>query len=565
MIETLEIKNVALIDSATIEFGRGLNILSGETGSGKSVVIDALNFVLGAKADKSMIRHGEESCVVSAVFYISDNESIKSLLDEYEIEYDDQLVVTRKFTVEGKSSIRVNGTPCSSSNLKSMTAYLIDVHGQSEHYSLLKQSEQLKVVDKFCQSQLEPVKEQVVELVAKLKEIDRQLQKFGGNDGERAIRADILKFQIDEISSVDEKEGEEDELIAYRRKIQSAEKLAEAFSSSYRSLSGENGAIDRINAAIKSLGNIINVDDAYFALQERLKAVKAEVDDVAEIISDYSGEIDFDESKADEIESRLDKIKALRKKYGVSFEAVQNFLSNAKDEYTRLVNYDEEYSKLSVEKQKLLVEYNRKNSQISVIRRKFSKELCLKVTEQLTLLGMKNAKFDASFSDEKEVVDAPYPTNGNDEVSFEFSANLGEPLKPLSKIISGGEMSRFMLALKSIISEYQDLSTYVFDEIDVGISGSTAETVAKKFADIAKNVQVIAISHLPQVCAMGDASLKIAKVEKDGKTYTVVKRLNQDEKVLELVRIMSGDLLSQTAKLHAEEMVATCDKYKSTL
>lgn len=457
MIKTLEIKNVALIGGAVIEFDDGLNVLSGETGSGKSVIIDAVNFVLGAKADKTMIRHGETSCSVTAVFTVDDNKSARSVLNELGVEYDDEIIVSRKFSVDGKSSIRVNGEQFSSSMLKNLTTYLIDVHGQSEHYSLLKPAEQLKILDKFCGEKLNDLKRECAEICAKLKNTDEEMKNFGGNERERAIKADVLKFQIEEIRNADLKENEEEELLVRRKKIQSAEKLAEAFSICSGALSGENGAIDAINQAVRAIGSISGIDEKYAELYERLKSASCEVEDIAETITDFAEDTEFNEGEADETENRLEVYKTLKRKYGADFGEINAFYEKSVEEYDKLVNFDAEYAKQAEIKQKLLNELNRKNSQISAIRREFSVKFCQNVTEQLHLLGMKRAVFKISFSDVAAVTDAPYTPNGNDEVTFEFSANLGEPVKPLSKIISGGEMSRFMLALKTIISEYQDI------------------------------------------------------------------------------------------------------------
>lgn len=563
MIKTLEIKNVALIDRAVIEFGSGLNVLSGETGSGKSVILDAINFVLGAKADKTMIRHGETDCLVSAAFDVSDNLTVKNLIEEYTGEQaEDELIITRKLTADGKSTIRLNGAPFSAGMLRGITAYLIDVHGQSEHYSLTKPAEQLKILDKFCKNALSYPLDECRRTIKRLKETDDALKGFGGSESERAIKADILKFQIDEITSADLLAGEEDALLEKRKKIQNAEKIGEAFSEAKSALSDENCALDALRCAVRAIGAISSLDKSYAELEDRLNSAYSEIEDVAETIGDASDDFDFDEAEADEVENRLEIYKNLKKKYGASLESINDFLSKAEAEYEKLVNFDAEYAKFSKQKSVLLSALNESLRAVSKIRREFSVDFCKKVTEQLKALGMKNARFDISFNDFTPIEDAPYPENGNDEVTYEFSANLGEPTKPLSKIISGGEMSRFMLALKTIISEYQDISTYVFDEIDVGISGATAEVVAKKFADIAKSTQIIAVSHLPIVCAMSDVNIKISKIEDNGKTVTQIKNLSKSEKVSEIMRIMSGENASEIARKHAEETVASCEAYK---
>ncbi|MDD6902314.1 MAG: DNA repair protein RecN, partial [Eubacteriales bacterium] len=511
-------------------------------------------------------RHGEDSCFVTAAFDVTDNPTVKGILEDYSDETpDDELIISRKLTSDGKSQIRVNGEAYSASMLKGITGYLIDVHGQSDHYSLLKSSEQLKVLDKFCKKELESEFVVLKEIISALKTVDEELKRFGGSESERAIRADILKFQIDEIENADIRDGEEEELLEKRKKIQNAEKISEAFSQAKSALTEENCALDCLSGAVRAISGISSLDKRYAEFEERLKAAYSEIEDVSESIADVSDDFDFDEAEADKVESRLDLIKNLKKKYGASASQIEEFLTEAKREYEKLINFDVEYAKFSAQKAKLIISLNSSYKKITDIRRKFSLDFCKRVTEQLKALGMKHANFEITFSEKSEVENAPYPENGNDEVEFNFSANLGEPVKPLSKIISGGEMSRFMLALKVITSGYHDISTYVFDEIDVGISGATAEVVAKKFADISRKTQVLAISHLPVVCAMSDVPIKISKIEENGKTVTVVKNLSKSEKIYEIMRIMSGENASDIAYKHAEETVNSCDAYKSRI
>ena len=565
MIRSIELKNIALIESAVIDFTDGLNVLSGETGSGKSVIIDSINFVLGAKADKTMIRFGEDQCSVSAVFDISDSPRVKEMLIEMDVEISDELIITRKFSVDSKNSIRVNGQPFTVGMLRDITSHLVDVHGQSEHYSLLKQSEQLKVLDKYVGEAINHLKDKISDCVTSLKAIDKSLSGFGGSESERAIRADILKFQIEEIESAELSSDEEEELISKRKLIQSAEKLSSSFSGAISALSGDDCAIDLVNKSLHDINQISSLDDKYFAISERLKSVSVELNDISATLEDYSSECSFDEADADKIENRLDKIKSIKKKYGIDIESVLSFLQNAKEEYSRLINFDEEYSKLIAEKKKYIDQLNKLYFELSDLRRKNAVKLCENVEKQLAELGMKGAKFSIDFDDLKEVSDSPYSENGADEIEFMFSANLGEPLKPMSKIISGGEMSRFMLALKVIIADYQDIKTYIFDEIDTGISGNIARIVAEKFADISLSVQVIAISHLPQICAMSDNSLLISKNEENGKTFTNVLKLNETQKISEVIRLIGGDVGSDAAQKHAEEMIEKANLFKKHL
>ncbi|HBF86157.1 MAG TPA: DNA repair protein RecN [Clostridiales bacterium] len=562
MLRSLELKNIALIDKATIEFEKGLNVLSGETGSGKSVIIDSINFVLGAKADKTMIRYGETESAATAVFDLDGAEEAKKILSDLDVDFTDEVIITRKINSESKSSIRVNGVPFTVGMLKSLTSVLVDVHGQSEHYSLLKQSEQLKVLDKFSFSALSDLKIQAKAVAAELRNTDKKISALGGNESDRAIRADILKFQISEIENAELKDGELEELEIKRKKLRNAEKLREFSSSAADALEGENRALDNINEAIRNLSAISDIDEEYSSAADRLYSVTAEIEDICDTLAKKSSELDFDDLDPDFVEDRIDKIKSLYKKYGSGVDEVNRFLISAKEEYERLINFDEEYEKLVKSKKELLNTLNSVNSEISDLRRKSSLVFSEKVCAELSELGMKNAKFSVDFKDYYEITDAPYPDNGNDEIEFMFSANLGEPSKPLSKIISGGEMSRFMLALKAIITDYQEISTYIFDEIDVGISGRTAETVAEKLAAISKDTQVIAISHLPQVCAFADNSLYIEKKEEVGKTFTRVKKLDVEGKIAEIVRITGGDAGSEVSVMHAKEMIKKADAFK---
>lgn len=562
MLKSLQLKNVALIERAEIEFEKGLNVLSGETGSGKSVVIDSINFVLGAKADKTMIRHGENDCLVIAVFDVENLTGVKNLLTDSGFDDSDEIIVSRKLTADGKSSIRLNGEPVTLGMLRTITGNLIDVHGQSDHYSLLKDSEQLAVVDNFSGDNLKILKNQCLDICKDLREIDEKMLSFGGSESERAIRADILKYQIEEIKNADPKEGEEDELLAKRKKIQSAEKIAEAFGETKNAIDGENCISDLLGSALRRLGQVASLDDEYSSLFDRLKSVSEELTDISSVSEDILDGLEFNEEDADKIENRLDVIKNLKRKYGNTEKEIAEFLQNAENEYDKLCNFDAEYAELTALKQKKIAVLNDIYRKISDERKNQAKKLSSKVTDELRQLGMKDAEFKIDFEPLKEISDAPYSGNGGDRVEFMFSANLGEPVKPMSKIISGGEMSRLMLALKTVISSYHEISTYIFDEIDAGISGKTAETVAEKFADISKGVQIIAISHLPQIVSFSDYSYKIAKYTENGKTYTGITKLNDSEKVEEVVRLIGGDLTSKSAVEHATELIEKANEYK---
>ena len=563
MLKKLRLQNIALIDQAEIEFDDGLNVLSGETGAGKSVILDSINFVLGAKADKTMIRYGTQECLVEAEFL--SNDEANKILSEYDIESDESLIIKRKFTSDGKGYIKINGETVTSGMLRKVTAHLVDVHGQSEHYELCKESSQLEVVDKYAGTEILSIKEKLIPFIKEVKEIQTKLKEFGGSESERAIKLDVLKFQINEIESADIKEGEEDELLSLKEKIKNGEKIVNSLSGAKSALIDDGEGIDCVVNAQRFMYQISGLSEEYLDISNRLDAVVEELNDIDSLIDDLSDDLDFDEKTADEVEERLDTYKILKKKYGNSYEKIQNFYYEAQKECEMLLNFEENTKALNAEKENLDDKIYGLYKELNSARQKAAKVFSGKVVAQLTTLGMKNARFDVSFKDLPSKEDMTYNANGIDGVEFLFSANLGEPLKPMSKVISGGEMSRFMLGMKSVICDLQDISTFIFDEIDTGISGKIAQTVAEKFAQISLNKQIIAISHLPQICAMSDVSFLIYKHEKGEKTYTEVKKLNDDEKVYEILRLIGGSGESTYAKQHAEEMIKSANDFKISI
>ncbi len=563
MLLKLVIKNVALIDSAEILFTDGLNVLSGETGSGKSVIIESLNFVLGAKADKTLIRSGENECLVKAEFDVSNNDKIKEIFQELDIDEDDTLIVSRKFNLDGKSSIKINGSTVTVSMLKKFTAQLVDVHGQSEHFNLLKTSNQLDLIDKFGANEILDKKNILSKLFFEYKSLLKELDALGGDESQRQIRLDILNYQINEIESADIKENEEAELLTIKQKLSHQEKIINALSSIKNSINSEGGISDILGNTAKIMSSTTTFSNEYLELYERIESVYSEIDDISETASNLLDDFDVSEFNADEIESRLEKIKTLKNKYGADYFQIQDFLINAKNERERLENFNDTANKLLSKKLTLQENLYQEYNNLSALRRKYSNEFSSNVLSELKELGMKNSSFEVSFNDIVSKDECEYNSaNGFDKIEFTFSANKGEPLKPLSMIISGGEMSRFMLSIKSQTAKYNDISTFIFDEIDAGISGGVAKIVAQKFANISNNVQIIAITHLPQISAMADNNLLIEKVEKENKTLTSVKTLSESEKINEIVRLVGGSLDSETAINHAKELIQEANNYK---
>ena len=557
MLRSLYLKNIALVDEAEIVFSEGLNVLSGETGAGKSVILDSIDFVLGAKADKGMIRSGQSECSVRAEF-TCDPELLRPVLEELDLEESDSLLIVRRLNTEGRGSLKVNGCPITATMLRKLTSQLVDVHGQSEHFFLLKETNQLRLLDQIAGTEQE--RAEVASLLKERRSYAEKLSSLGGDEGERERRADILRFQIDELENAALKEGEEEELTALRIKYQNAEKILSGLKTVRDALLSDGGAADCVNLAHRGLISIEKYGD-YAALSERLENVLAEIEDIGGTAESLSEELDIDEREAERVENRLDEIRSLKKKYGGSVEEALGFLARAKEELQLLENSAEECEKL-----KTLLESNAKKlysacGMLTKKRKEGAEGFTRRVTEELKTLNIPSARFEIAFELYSEEDLPRANAEGLDRVKFLFSANAGEPVKELGRIISGGEMSRFMLAVKAQLSSIGTIGTYIFDEIDAGIGGKTARVVAEKFADIAKTTQIIAVSHLAQIAAFADRQFLIEKKEEGGRTYSRIRALEEKERTEELVRLLGGDKGS-SAVLHANELLNNARAYK---
>ena len=566
MLQSLLIKNIALINNTEIFFSSGLNVLSGETGAGKSVILESLNFVLGAKADKTLIRSGESECFVQAIFDVSNNKELLLIFNENDIDFEDNLIITRKYNTEGKNTVKVNGMSVTNTILKRITSKLVDIHGQSEHFYLLKNSNQLELIDKYGSEDIYILKNNIRTLFNKLKNILNELNDLGGNDQQRLIRLDILKYQINEIEQVDMKEDEDLSLDELKNKINHQEKILNSLNYLKDLISNENGICDLLRNAIKNIDNISHLNPAYQDISNRLSDCFTELSDISNSSSSLIDVFDSNEYDINTIEDRIERIKNLKKKYGNDYNAIQQFQREAKNEIEKLENFNTIAENLLSEQElykKQLYEYYK---QLNKLRIKSAHDLSKQIVNELKELNMPNANFTVSFTDFPSYDNHTFSSaNGDDRIEFLFSANKGEPLKPLSNIISGGEMSRFMLSLKAQTAKQNEISTFIFDEIDTGISGLVAKTVAEKFAKISKNVQIIAISHLPQISAMADNNLLITKNELNDKAITTVKKLNKDEKVDEIIRLIGGETTSSSAIKHAKELIENAEKYKKEI
>ncbi len=563
MLRRLTIQNVALIEKAELEFDGGLNVLSGETGAGKSVILDSIDFVLGAKADKSMIRYGKTECIVRAEFEDIGKEA-EEALDSLDIATDDVLIISRKLTADGKSALKVNGCSVTATMLRSVSSRLVDVHGQSEHFYLLKESNQLKLLDSIAGDPVSKCKSELSALLEERKKTAAEISLIGGDESERNRRADILQFQIQEIDRANLKEGEEEELTAFRTRCQNAERIADGISSARGNLLSDGGGIDAINTARRALNAISRYDEKYGVLAERLESVTADLSDVAAMVEEYGEELEFNAPELERVENRLDEIKSLKKKYGSTPEEIQTFLQKAQDEYAFLTEGEERLRRLTEQNRILSEKIYSVCTKLSDERKKAAREFTKRVTDELKTLNISSARFEMQFDGFTQESTAAVGTNGADKIRFLFSANAGEPVKELSKIISGGEMSRFMLAIKAQLSSLGDIGTYLFDEIDAGIGGKTARVMAEKFAKISKTIQIIAVTHSAQIAAFADSQFLIEKTEANESTKTEIKKIENEELTREISRLSGGEESEYSLK-HAEEMLQNARIYKKSL
>jgi DNA repair protein RecN (Recombination protein N) len=554
-----------------LEFYKGLNILTGETGAGKSILIDSVNFILGEKQSKDIIRIGQNSAFAEAVFDIENNKLIAEMLfnsgiinDNSEIE-DNILIISREINKTGRSISRVNGRTITISVLKTLSKLLIDIHGQHEHQSLFDENSHIQILDSFCGIDFLKVNEKYFETYCRLKEIDRELQDLRTDEQSKLRKIDLLKFQIQEISEVKLVDEEDEELKKRKDILVNSEKIFSALNYCFQNLHEndiEESAYDKIGTSITNLDNIEKYDNTIKDLNIMLKDVYFKLEDIVENIRNYKDNIEFDQHELDDIEVRLDVINRLKRKYGNSIKGILEYFEEIKAELELIEKSDENIEKLTSERKRLLDEVNIIAAKLTEIRINTAKILKLDIEKELKHLGMEKAVFQIQIA-ETDI----YFENGKNKVAFNISANPGEPPKPLVKVASGGEMSRIMLAIKSVIANVDKIPTLIFDEIDTGISGRTAQAVAEKMCMISRTHQLLCVTHLPQIAAMADNHFKIEKNVniKEEKTTTSVKVLTTLDRIEELSRMLGGAEVTALTKEHANEMIKLADKTKNKI
>ena len=555
MLQSLTIKNIALIDDLTIELGDGFNVLTGETGAGKSLIIDSLALLLGEKADKSLISYGTDFASVEAVFQ-TDSEEVLSKLEELGLERENTIIIFRKLMLDGKNECRVNGKSFTLSMLKMITSPLMDLHGQFQHQELLKESSQLKTLDAFGSKEIAKIKFEFRDLFYKLKQVKKQLASYNFDSKDREKLLDMYAYQINEIEEAHFVPGEEEELKEFRVKVLNQEKIIDSLKCA-GSYFGDSGISYQVKRLEREFENVVKYLPEKQELMDRISSVKYEIEDIGEEIESAGESLYFDEYSAAENEKRLDLLSSLKKKYGSNIDEINAYLENIKTEYEKLVNSAEIVEKLEKERENLIECLKLKAQELSAVRKKYALDFTQKVKENLAELSMRSAKFEIEFNEADENT---CDETGFDKIEFMFTANSGQPLKPLNKVASGGEMSRFMLAVKNVTADIVSVDTMIFDEIDTGISGDTANALAVKLATIGRKHQVICVTHLAQVASFGSTHFFISKFEENGKTKTKLELLNSDRRVQEIARLIGGNI-SDFSLNHAKLMLEAGNKF----
>lgn len=571
MLCQLSIKNIALIDNLTIEFTEGMNVLTGETGAGKSIVIDSMNLALGERADRDLIRAGQERASVEALFDITSCPALFPILEESGIETDGgQLIVSRVLTTAGRNIVRINGVLTPLSLLRQITSALVDVHGQHEHQYLMDEGRHLGFLDSYAHNEISPAARRVEELYRQMHSLKLRLRGINEGTQERAQRLDMLQFQVEEIQQARLKDGEEEELLEQRDLIRNSERILSALSQCSAFLDGYDdmpACTDSIRQSVSLLSSISGYGAQFSTLEEQLRDVYYTLEDLAMQIHVQADKMEFDPETAEQVESRLDEIRTLERKYGNSIADILRYQEDAEKEIAQLSRQEQDSSQLDKRFSQLSRELYDACMRLHELRQHAAERFSAAVEEQLKDLGMAKARLHVDFApipafDQAEKYYAP---TGLDRVRFLISTNAGEPLKPLSRTASGGELSRMMLAFKAIAADQDDVGTMVFDEIDTGISGRMAQVVGEKMAGIGRSRQVICVTHLPQIAAMGDSHHLVEKQEEENRTHTNVRTLSREERIGELARMVGGALESQSALSHAAEMLRMADEWKQSV
>ena len=558
MLELLHIENIAIIEAADIEFAPGFNALTGETGAGKSIVIDSLSAVLGQRTSRELIRTGAEKAFVSAAF----SGTAPELTEELGIqpEADGTLLLQREIQTDGKNVCRVNGRPVTVGQLRALGARLLNIHGQHDGQQLLDEEQHIVYLDSFGRVEILAIT--YAEKYKNFTDIRRQIGALQMDEAEKARRVDTLQYQIEELRRAKLTPGEEEELTARRGMLRNAEKFLDAVAGADYALNGDDsggGALSALRQAQDALSGVRHLDDAFGQLYERLGEAYSEVYDIAATVEDKRGELDVSPGELDRVESRMDLLYRLKKKYGATVEDMLDYQARCEAELAQIEDAGDTLARLEQALSKAEKEARQAAQALSDARKAAADRLTAQILTELQQLDMGKIRFAVDFAEK------PLDSDGMDAVRFLMSANVGEELRPIHKIASGGELARIMLAMKNVLSEQDHVGTMVFDEVDTGVSGRAAQKVAEKMARISRRKQVLCVTHLPQLAAMADTHFSVEKGERDGRTYTEVRRLDREQRRRELARLTGGSHVSQTMLDGAEELLVQAEKFRAEL
>ena len=560
MLVHLHVRNLALIEDIEVEFGPGLNILTGETGAGKSILLGSMQLILGGRSAKDMIRTGASSALVELLFQV-ENPRAEASLRELGVETSEgQVLLTRKL-MDGRSINKINGETCTVAQMKAAASCLLDIHGQHEHQSLLYQDKQLEILDIYGKEEIFPAKDNVQTAYKKYRDCKRQLDELDIDEEQRNRERAFLEFEINEIESAQLVSGEDEELEKRYCKLNNGRKILETLQG-VRDLTGYEsgqGAGESVGNAVREISRVTEYDTQLDSMASALQEIDGLLNDFNRELASYVDDLNFDDEAFYETEKRLDTINGLKAKYGRTIEDIQEYCLKQKQKLENLDKYEERFHEAEENLKKSREELETVSHKLSVIRQKYSQMLTDKITEGLKDLNFLDVQFQITFRRRKE-----YTAGGFDDIEYEISTNPGESLKPLDKIVSGGELSRIMLAIKAILADRDQIETLIFDEIDTGISGRTAQKVSEKMAVIGRCHQVLCITHLPQIAAMADTHFEIEKHQKDNETITEIHPLEGDDSVRELARLLGGAEITQAVFDNAKEMKELAQVHKNT-
>ena len=556
MLDLLHIENIAIIEQADISFRPGFNVLTGETGAGKSIVIDALSAVLGQRASRELIRTGADHAFVSAVF----SGIPQGLGADLGVADAEEWLLQREIYVDGKNVCRLNGRPMTVTQLRTLGSRLLNIHGQHDGQQLLDEAQHILYLDQY--GRYMPLQAAYQEKYSTLQRIENQIAALQMDEAEKARRVDTLQYQIEELRRAKLTPGEEEELTARRGMLRNAEKFLDAVAGADYALNGDDsggGALSALRQAQDALGGVRHLDDAFGQLYERLGEAYSEVYDIAATVEDKRGELDVSPGELDRVESRMDLLYRLKKKYGATVEDMLDYQARCEAELAQIEDAGDTLARLEQALSKAEKEARQAAQALSDARKAAADRLTAQILTELQQLDMGKIRFAVDFAEK------PLDSDGMDTVRFLMSANVGEELRPIHKIASGGELARIMLAMKNVLSEQDHVGTMVFDEVDTGVSGRAAQKVAEKMARISRRKQVLCVTHLPQLAAMADTHFSVEKGERGGRTYTEVRRLDREQRRRELARLTGGSHVSQTMLDGAEELLVQAEKFRAEL